>query len=197
MKIPREFYQRTALEVAKDLLGLVLVHETKEGITRGKIVEAEAYMGPKDEAAHSYKNIKTNRTNVQYGQGGYAYIYLIYGMYYCMNIVTNKIDVPEVVLLRALEPMDGIQLMEQRRGTDKLKNLCSGPGKLCAAMGINKDNYGMDMCGSQLYLDTSKQEEKFEIEATKRINIDYAGDAKDYLWRYTIKNSIFLSSRQG
>ena len=196
MKVNRDFYQRSAIEVAKDLLGLILVHKTKEGITKGKIVEVEAYMGPIDPAAHSYKNIKSGRTEIQYGYGGYAYIYLIYGMYYCMNIVTNTENIPEVVLIRALEPIDGIDLMKQRRKTEKLKNLCSGPGKLCAAMGINKNNYGMDLCGNQLYLeypDNMFHKESIDIVASKRINIDYAGEAKDYLWRYTIKNNDYIS----
>lgn len=196
MKLTRDFYQRSAVEVAKDLLGLILVHETKEGITKGKIVEVEAYMGPQDPAAHSYKNIRTGRTEIQYKEGGYAYIYLIYGMYYCMNIVTNTENIPEVVLLRALEPVEGIDLMKQRRNTDKLKNLCSGPGKLCSAMGIDKDNYGMDLCGDRLYLeypDNMSYKESIDMVASKRINIDYAGEAKDYLWRYTINNNDYVS----
>lgn len=195
MKITREFYQRDAITVAKDLLGLTLVHETKEGITKGIIVETEAYMGLKDAAAHSYKNTRSGRTNVQYGVGGHAYIYLIYGMYYCMNVVTNELNIPEVVLLRALEPIEGIDLMKQRRGTDKILNLCSGPGKLCSAMGINQANYGMDLCGNQLYLEKFPEHKSDEIIASKRINIDYAGDAKDYLWRFTMKDNKYISAK--
>ena len=196
MKITREFYQTNALEVAKNLLGLVLVHETKEGIIKGKIVEVEAYMGSSDAAAHSYKNTRSTRTEIQYGYGGYAYIYLIYGMYYCMNIVTNTIDKPEAVLIRALEPIEGIDIMKHNRNTDNMYNLCSGPGKLCSAMNIDRANYGMDLCGNQLYLETSKLQEDIEIVATKRINIDYAGEAKDYLWRYTIKDNKFVSRKK-
>lgn len=192
MKVTREFYQRNAIEVAKDLLGLVLVHKTEQGITKGKIVEVEAYMGTIDAAAHSYKT-KSPRTNVQYQEGGYAYVYLIYGMYYCMNIVTNKPDVPEVVLLRALEPLEGIDLMKERRKTDKLLNLCSGPGKLCTAMAIDKSTYGMDLCGDTFYLEIPESRENIDVEASKRINIDYAGEAKDYLWRFTIKGNKFIS----
>lgn len=192
-KITRDFYQKDAVTVARDLLGLVLVHETKEGIAKGIIVETEAYMGLKDAAAHSYKNNRSGRTNVQYGDGGYAYIYLIYGMYYCMNIVTNEVNTPEVVLLRALEPIEGIDLMKKRRGTDKIMNLCSGPGKLCSAMGVNQDNYGMDLCGNRMYLEKPADYELNEIVASKRINIDYAGEAKDYLWRFTIKDNKYIS----
>ncbi|WMJ89432.1 DNA-3-methyladenine glycosylase [Anaerocolumna sp. MB42-C2] len=193
MILNRDFYQRDAVTVARDLLGKVLVHETEEGITKGIIVETEAYMGTKDAAAHSYKSKPSGRTNVQYKEGGYAYIYLIYGMYYCMNIVTNEINVPEVVLLRALEPVEGIELMQKRRGTDKIKNLCSGPGKLCGAMGIRTDNYGMDLCHSQLYLEDKTYPKPIEILASKRINIDYAKEAKDYLWRFTIKDNKYIS----
>ncbi|MFU0826271.1 MAG: putative 3-methyladenine DNA glycosylase [Lachnoclostridium sp.] len=193
MKITRDFYLRDAVTVAKDLLGLTLVHETEEGITKGIIVETEAYMGPKDPAAHSYKKSPSGRTNVQYQEGGYAYVYLIYGMYYCMNIVTNKVNIPEVVLLRALEPIEGLDLMKKRRGTDKIVNLCSGPGKLCKAMGIDKNSYGMDLCGDRLYLENNHIYKDFEIVPSKRINIDYAGEAKDYLWRFTIKDNKYVS----
>ncbi len=110
-----------------------------------------------------------------------------------MNIVTQEENVPEVVLLRALEPLEGIPLMMQRRNTDKLKNLCSGPGKLCMAMAIDKTCYGMDLCGDQLYIDDAPSLHPENIIASKRINIDYAGEAKDYLLRYTIKNNKFIS----
>lgn len=193
MKIKREFYLRSALEVAPELLGLTLAHKSKEGITKGKIVEVEAYLGPLDAAAHSYKAPRSSRTIIQYGKGGYAYIYMIYGMYYCMNIVANKTDIPEVVLIRALEPVDGIELMKARRNTDKVRNLCSGPGKLCQAMGINKSHYGMDLCKGMLYLEQPETKEDIVIETSKRINIDYAKEAKDFPLRYTIKDNPFVS----
>lgn len=192
-KLPRDFYIRDTITVAKDLLGKVIVHASDNGVTKGIIVETEAYLGPKDAAAHSYKSKREGRTNIQYGIGGFAYVYLIYGMYYCMNIVTQEVNIPEVVLLRALEPLDGIPLMMQRRNTDKLKNLCSGPGKLCMAMAIDKTCYGMDLCGDQLYLEDAPSLNPNDIIASKRINIDYAGDAKDYLLRYTIKDNKFIS----
>jgi DNA-3-methyladenine glycosylase len=193
MKIARDFYLRDAVTVARELLGLTLVHETEEGTVKGIIVETEAYMGTKDAAAHSYKSSPSGRTNVQYGIGGHAYIYLIYGMYYCMNIVTNGVDMPEVVLLRALEPTEGLDLMKERRGTDKVLNLCSGPGKLCKAMGIDKNNYGMDLCGDRLYLEDTKYPLDNGIVASKRINIDYAGEAREYLWRFTLKDNKYVS----
>lgn len=193
MKLPREFYRQDGISLAKALLGKVLVHHTAEGVTKGIIVETESYMGVIDAAAHSYKGKKDGRCNIQYNEGGYAYIYMIYGMYYCMNIVANEKDVPEVVLLRALEPLEGLSLMEQRRKTSKRKALLSGPGKLCQAMGIGKDNYGTDLCEDKLYVEDLSEAIDFEIEVSKRINIDYAGEARDYLWRFTIKDNPYVS----
>lgn len=195
MKLPKEFYQRSGLEVAPDLLGLTLVHNTKEGILKGKIIEVEAYMGTKDAAAHSYSGKPTKRTQVMFGPAGFAYVYLIYGMHYCMNVVNNDINVPEAVLIRALEPLEGIEIMKRRRQGRKLKDLCNGPGKLCSAMGITKEHNGMDLTGDQLYLERPENKELFTIERSKRINIDYAKEAKDYLWRFTIADSPFLSLR--
>ena len=140
MKLNRSFYTCGVLEASEKLLGKILVHRTKEGITKGRIVELEAYNGAIDKAAHSYPNRCTERTKIQFGEGGYAYIYFIYGMYYCMNIVTGRSNEPESVLLRALEPVEGIELMKKRRGTDKLRNLCNGPGKLCQAMGLPRSS---------------------------------------------------------
>ena len=193
MKIKKDFYKVSALELAPKLLGLNLVHNTKEGITKGKIVEVEAYMGTKDKAAHSYSGLPTKRTKPMFGEAGHSYVYLIYGMYYCMNVVANKVGKAEAVLIRALEPIEGIELMNNRREGKVLKQLCSGPGKLCIAMGINKANNEMDLSGNQLYIEDPKEKEEFVVEKSKRINIDYAQEAKDYLWRYTIKDSKFLS----
>ncbi|HHX56104.1 MAG TPA: DNA-3-methyladenine glycosylase [Clostridiales bacterium] len=193
MKIKKDFYKVSALELAPKLLGLNLVHNTKEGITKGKIVEVEAYMGTKDKAAHAYSGIPTKRTKPMFGEAGHSYVYLIYGMYYCMNVVANKVGKAEAVLIRALEPIEGIELMNNRREGKVLKQLCSGPGKLCIAMGINKANNEMDLSGNQLYIEDPKEKEEFVVEKSKRINIDYAQEAKDYLWRYTIKDSKFLS----
>ena len=191
MRIPRDFYARDTLTVARDLLGQILVRETDEGITKGIIVETEAYLGEWDDAAHSYKG-KSERVRIQYGLAGCTYIYLIYGMYYCMNITTGPIGVPEVVLLRALEPVSGMDVMEKRRKTDKIYNLCSGPGKLCMAMDIGKTLYGIDLCdGRELYLEYGKT--PVETEASKRIGIDYARKSKDELWRFTIKGNKFVS----
>lgn len=193
LKLTRDFYERDTLLVAKELLGKHLVRTSEEGTTIGKIVEVEAYVGPDDAAAHSSRGIRGGRTEVMYGSGGHAYVYLIYGMYYCFNIVTNVIEKPEAVLIRALEPVDGLELMKKRRKTDALKNLCSGPGKLCSAMGISKIDYGEDLTGGEIYLLDSGRISDSEILATPRINIDYAGEAKDYPWRYVIRGNKYVS----
>lgn len=192
MKLPREFYLRSALEVARDLIGKRLVHVTPEGITKGIIVETEAYLGKIDPAAHSYKAPPTGRTAIQYGPGGYAYVYTIYGLHCCMNVVTNLPQVPEVVLIRALEPVSGVELMGSRRQTTDLHALCSGPGKLTQALGITRADYGADLLGDTLYIEDTGITPP-EIDATPRINIDYAGDAAAYPWRFIWKGSPFLS----
>lgn len=193
MKINRNFYNRDGLTVSEELLGKTLVHITEEGITKGKIVEVEAYMGAQDKAAHSYGNLCSERTKIQYGEGGYAYVYLIYGMHICMNIVANRETIPEAILIRALEPLEGIDLMKKRRKTNNIKLLCNGPGKLSQAMGITKENYGDDLCGETLYLEDGIVIPKSKILKSKRINIDYAEEAKDYLWRFTIKDNPYVS----
>jgi DNA-3-methyladenine glycosylase len=202
-KLPREFYKRPALDAAKDILGKILVHESSEGVTAGRIVEVEAYIGPEDRASHAYNNLRTTRTEIQFGEGGFAYIYLIYGMYYCFNIVTGEINSPEVIFIRAIEPLKGLDLMFKRRGWEKdsgkkLNSLCDGPGKLCTAMGITKDLSGSDLSGGPIYVteDDSTINSDFEIVATPRINIDYAGADKHLLWRFIIANSDYISMKK-
>lgn len=192
--LPREFFLRDANTVAPELLGKLLVHRTSKGITSGMIVEVEAYVGPTDKGAHSYLNKRTARTEVQFSEGGYAYIYAIYGMHVCFNVVTNIIEKPEVVLVRALMPVNGADLMHHRRSTAKSQiDLCNGPGKLCQAMGISKVQYGFDLSGSELYIESFETIPKQNIMVSPRINIDYADDCKDYLWRYFIKDSPYVS----
>ena len=185
MKLNREFYRQSALIVARELIGKKLICHTEEGMTGGLIIETEAYMGATDAASHSYQNRRTKRTEAMFSDGGHAYIYLIYGMYLCFNVSTNVTDMPEAVLIRALEPTDGIELMKRRRHKQSLKDLCSGPGKLTQAMGISMEQYNIDLCGEELYIETTELTP--DIETTKRINIDYAGEAADYLWRFVSK----------
>ena len=183
MKLTREFYLRSGLVVARDLIGKQLVHHSPEGIAKGIIVEAEAYMGHTDAAAHSYRAPRTGRTAVQYGPGGFAYLYTIYGLHLCMNVVANREECPEAVLIRALRPTEGIPLMQARRGQQDLRALCSGPGKLTRALGIEARHYGADLCGEELYIETADVPAP-PVSATPRVNVDYAGEAADYPWRF-------------
>lgn len=192
MKLNRDFYLRSGLLVSKDLIGKQLVHCSPEGTTKGIIVEVEAYIGPHDAASHAFNFLNTERTAVQYDIGGYAYIYTIYGLHTCMNVVANQKDCPEVVLIRALQPTDGIGLMEKRRQKQSIRDLCNGPGKLSQAMGITKKHYGVDLCGDELFIETIDDTVP-AISATKRINIDYAGEAIDYPWRFILRDSKYIS----
>lgn len=183
MVIPREFYEGNTIEVARGLLGAVLMRRTEEGITSGIITECEAYMGEVDPAAHSYKG-KRDRVRVQYGADGHAYVYLIYGLHHCFNITTGPESTPESVLIRALRPLDGIPVMERRRRRTKEDELCSGPGKLCSAMAITMEQYGCDLTDpeSGLWLEYGRPPKK--IIAAPRVGIDYAGEAASWLWRF-------------
>lgn len=191
MIIPRSFYERDTLTVARELIGQKLVREAEGGITSAIIVETEAYLGPIDDAAHSYKG-KSERVKVQYGIKGLAYVYLIYGMYWCFNITSGAPGVPEVVLIRALEPVNGIELMESRRRTNKSLNLCSGPGKLCMAMDIGKMNYGEDLTErGGLWLEYG--DKSYDVASSPRIGIDYAVECRDMPWRFYAVNCKFVS----
>lgn len=191
MKLPREFYLRDGLTVARELIGKKLVTNLRGDLTSGIIVETEAYMGAIDAAAHSYRG-KTERTKIFYSAGGFVYVYLIYGVHICTNVVANVADVPEAVLIRALQPVDGVELMKRRRGINNLRGLCSGPGKLSKALGITIDFYGADLCGDEIYIETT--DFRADVAATKRINVDYAGAAADYPWRFIAAGSKFLST---
>ena len=164
------------------------------GAAGGVIVETEAYMGLSDDAAHSYRGRPGGRVNVQYGPGGFAYIYLIYGMHSCMNVVANGKDIPEAVLIRALRPDQGLELMYRRRPKAKDdRQLCSGPGKLCAALDITRAQYGLSLRGPELYiLDRAVQP---PITASRRIGVDYAVRCRDELWRFTITGDPFVSRK--
>ncbi|EET85738.1 DNA-3-methyladenine glycosylase [Clostridium carboxidivorans P7] len=179
--------------VAKELLGKVLVHEIGGKKVSGKIVEVEAYRGTLDKAAHSYSGKVTPRTEVMYGKAGVAYVYFIYGMYYCFNIVTREEGMPEAILVRALEPVEGLEYMVYNRYKKsyedltkyQIKNLSNGPGKLCNAMGIDKTLNKEDLCGDKLYIEDGL-DDNFNIKTAKRVGIDYAEEARDYLWRFYI-----------
>lgn len=198
--LPRSFYQRSSLEVAPDLLGLYLVHKLDSELLIGKIVEVEAYMGALDRAAHSFNNLRTPRNEVMYGESGHAYVYFIYGMYYCFNVVCAEINNPQAVLIRALEPLSGFRQMALNRyqkpfeilTPKEKKNLSNGPGKLCQAMKIIRENNGDDLTTSPIQIWTNN-EAKPIIATSPRINIDYAKEAKDYPWRFYIKGNPYVS----
>ena len=184
---------RPAVEVAPALLGKLLVHRTREGLAAGMITEVEAYAGPEDDGAHSYGGRLTERTKIQYGPGGFAYVFGIYGMHWCFNAVTAEPGKPEVVLVRALEPVRGLELMRLRRGTEKTENLCSGPGKLCQALGITKAQYGLDLCQGPLTIEEYQEIPHCHIALSPRVNIDYAENYRDKLWRFYIRGSRHVS----
>ncbi len=194
MRWTREDYRGTAVETAKRLIGSILVHETEEGRIAGRITECEAYggfyRGHPDDGAHSYKGL-TSRTKAIFGDGGHAYVYMIYGMYWCMNVVCGNEGDGYAVLLRAVEPVEGIALMKKRRRNAKGKLLTAGPGRLTMAMGIDKSMYGADLVEGNLYIEDGA--EKVETERSKRINIDYARYGKSFPWRFTMKGSLWVS----
>ena len=196
MILPRAFYQRDVLTVARELLGKVLVHVSAEGVTAGWIVETEAYRGPEDRAAHSYDGRRTARNEVMYGEKGHAYVYFIYGMYYCINITAgDAAGKPEAVLIRALEPLEGEEIMASRRKAvdGKKVSLTNGPGKLCMAMGITKKQNKLDVTYPPLYIKDEPVICSKEVVDTTRIGIDYAEKWKDKLWRFYIKGNKFIS----
>jgi DNA-3-methyladenine glycosylase len=193
LKISRTFYEQPTPAVARELLGKYLVRKHPDGKTVGRIVETEAYVGPKDLACHAARG-RTARTEVMFGAAGHAYVYFIYGMYYCLNIVTEEVDHASAVLIRGLEPVEGIELMKKRRKTEELRNLASGPGKLCRAFAIDKALNGAEVCGSIIYVE-DRGEPAPKILATPRIGVDYAGKWKEKPWRFLIRGNEFVSKR--
>jgi DNA-3-methyladenine glycosylase len=184
--VPREFYARKSAEVARDLLGKILVH----GPTAGRIVETEAYLGLEDRAAHASRGF-TSRTRVLFGPPGHAYVYFIYGMYECLNLVAEPEGTPGCVLIRALEPLTGIALMRERRpGARRLEALASGPGKLTLAMGITRALYGADVTRGPLTVRRLFREPAVDIQIGPRIGIRHAAD---WPLRFLIKGSPFVS----
>ncbi|HEX7385791.1 MAG TPA: DNA-3-methyladenine glycosylase [Castellaniella sp.] len=162
-KLDRSFYDRPVLTVAPDLLGRLLIHKTDSGIRIGRIVEVEAYLGPGDLAAHTSKG-RTPRTRAMFGPPGHAYVYLVYGMHHCMNVVTGPEGSGTAVLLRALAPVQGLDIVS------------NGPGRLCKSMGITMDHYGIDLCSDALWLARDEAPTIVNIATSPRIGVDYAGE---------------------
>src|SRR5438876_8180497 len=194
-KLPREFYMRSdVLEVARDLLGKKLVVPNRTGSrVAGIIVETEAYRGPEDRASHAYGGRRTNRTETMYGIGGTAYVYFVYGMYYQFNVVTNVKDVPHAVLIRALEPVEGIEIMRTRRHRQPDHNLTNGPGKLCIALGIDRKLDRADLLGKRVWIEEGEEISACKIDSGPRIGIDYAEEWVDKPWRVWIRDNPFVS----
>jgi DNA-3-methyladenine glycosylase len=199
--VDRDFYKNDTINVAKDLLGKVFVHESIEGICSGIIVETEAYCGIHDQACHSYGWRRTRRNETMYSQGGTLYVYMIYGLYFCVNIVTKKVHEPEAVLIRAIQPIEGFDIMKKRRlQKSKIKNhpsdlnwLCNGPGKLAQAMGISTLHNGFNLLEGTVYVAQPLHSKTIKIVQKPRIGIDYAKDAKEYPWRFYITDNPFVS----
>lgn len=194
--LPRSFYQEDALHVAPRLLGKTLVRRLGNHDIRCKIVEVEAYIGPHDKGAHVYKNKRTPRTEALFLPGGHAYVYLIYGMYHCLNIVTGLLDMPQGVLIRAVEPLDdnSFHTIKQNRPirSKKLTDLTNGPGKLCAALNIDKSfNQYNILTGEDLFLEDNDL--PHGIVCAPRINIPYAEEYIHVPWRFYIQDNPFVS----
>ena len=180
--LPRAFYDRDTITVARDLLGKYLVHMSR-GVERiGRIVEVEAYLGPHDLAAHSARGL-TERTKVMFGPPGHAYVYMIYGMYFCMNVVTEREGHASAVLLRAVEPVTNIEERTQ------------GPGLLCRAMRIDKRLNGYDLTGKNFYIAAPAKSEPAVIVKRPRVGVDYAGHWARRHLRFYIKGNPFVSKR--
>jgi len=186
--LPKSFYSRDTKQVAKSLLGKILVREFRQGRVGGKIVETEAYYGDKDPASHAFRG-KTKRAKTMWGPPGIAYVYLIYGMYYLLNVVTEKEGKPGAILIRALHPIEGIELMKKMKKTEDTKNLTNGPGKLTQAFNITLEECGWDLTSESLRIENDR-EEKFEIVSRGRIGVNTGSEAK---LRFYIKGDEFVS----
>lgn len=189
-KLPPSFYARPVLVVARDCIGKILVRRTSEGLAGGRIVECEAYRGPADRAAHSSRG-RTKRTEAMFGPPGRAYVYLLYGLSWAFNIVVAKEGEPHAVLVRALEPTIGLSLMSaRRRQPPESRLLTNGPGKLCQALGITRDDYGRDLAGDELFL---LEGPRGTVARSPRINVDYAGEWAARPWRFFERGNRFVS----
>jgi len=191
-KLPRSFYLRPTLTVAKYLLGKLLVRRLGTQTLIGKIVEVEAYLGEKDPASHTYRG-KTKRNEVMFKEGGHLYVYFTYGMHFCANVVTEREGIGHAVLLRAIEPIEGIELMRQNRGFttgDSDKNLTNGPAKLCEALGIARNENGTDLLGNDIFIAAGETISRSRIAESQRIGIRKGAEKK---WRFYIKGNNFVS----
>lgn len=197
--LDRSFYDRTdVVKIARELLGKILITWFDDEFTAGRIVETEAYNGAVDKASHAYGNRRTARTEVMFGRPGTAYVYLCYGIHHLFNVVTNKMDTPHAVLVRALEPLHGIDIMLDRTRKRVLDNtLTRGPGNVSKALGIFTRHTGMDLLESNLVIaEDQYQVKKSAIGITPRIGVDYAGPDALLPYRFIVKNNPYVSGRK-
>jgi DNA-3-methyladenine glycosylase len=195
IKLPREFYTRPdVLEVARDLLGRKLVVPTRSGQrVAGIIVETEAYRGPEDRASHAYGGRRTNRTETMYGIGGTAYVYFVYGMYNQFNVVTHVENTPHAVLIRAVEPVEGLAIIKRRRAGRSEYEWTSGPGRLCVALGIDRKLDKADLLGDRVWLEEGRSISPRQIARGPRIGINYAESWVTKPWRFWLRDNPFVS----
>jgi DNA-3-methyladenine glycosylase len=197
-KLPLSFYRRNnVLQIAEELLGKVLVTKFDGILTEGRIVECEAYAGAPDKASHASGGRRTARNEIMYGEGGKAYVYLCYGIHEMFNIVTNAHSIPHAILIRALEPIKGIEDMLVRTGKKKLDNtLTRGPGNVAKAMGLHRKHNGMSLAGKELYIaDDGFLPVRKMVGKSPRIGVDYAGEDAKLLYRFFLKNNPFVSGK--
>lgn len=195
MKLDEEFYQRQDVtKIARDLLGKLLFTRIDGVVTGGMIVETEAYSW-RERGCHAYGTRKTARNAIMFEPGGFAYVYLCYGIHHLFNVVTNRSQTPEAVLVRALEPLEGIKVMEIRRGLqDKSLHLTSGPGKLTKALGISRSFNGKSLLDDEIWIENSGMKlARKSVEVSPRIGIDYAGEDARLPWRFTIRGNPWVS----
>jgi DNA-3-methyladenine glycosylase len=196
-KLPLSFYLRDdVVQIAKDLLGKVLVTDWGEGRTTGRIVETEAYQGTEDRASHASKG-RTDRTEIMFGEGGKAYVYLCYGVHQMFNIVTNRQDTPDAVLIRAVEPLEGMDIMLQRTGKKKLDPaVTSGPGRVGKAFGFHTSQCGLLLTGEELYIgDDGFKVPEDKVGTSPRVGVDYAGEHAAWHYRFFVKGSPYVSGK--
>lgn len=189
--LARTFFNRETLQVAEGLLGAILVHESPEGTTAGRIVECEAYVGEGDPACHASRG-RTRRNGIMYGPPGYAYVYFTYGMHYLLNAVTEREGFPAAVLIRAVEPLEGLKLMAARRGTENERLLSSGPARLTQAFGIDKKENGADLTRGPLSIRKLRKKPGHKVVWTGRVGISQGTEMP---WRCYIEGSPFISKR--
>lgn len=197
-KLPVSFYKReNVIAIAKELLGKVLVTKWNDVVTSGRIVEVEAYNGVIDKASHAFGGRRTARNEIMYANGGVAYVYLCYGIHHLFNVVTNSPEAPHAILIRALEPVKGMDNMLQRVGKKKLDySLTSGPGNLSKALGLFAKHTGFSLCSKELFIaDDGFVLIKKEIAASPRIGVDYAGNDALLHYRFFVKGNPYVSGK--